>query len=199
MTTRAALGEKWAVSRKLQVLGLGKIIQFVPYPVTTGFTSGIATVIATIQIKDFFGLKISQMPDSYIEKIATLFEARSTFSSPELAISLGTLFLLLAWPRVNRKIPAPLVALLAASFVTFFIKKVYPDLDISTIGTRFSYEANGSIFKGIPQSLPQVHWPWNFPDRDGQIFKLTWENLKALVPSAFAIAMLGAIGLRPST
>jgi len=84
-------------------LRLGTLITFIPYPVTTGFTAGIATVIATLQLKDIFGLSVLKMPDAYVEKLVTLWEARASASWPEIATAAATFALLLAIPRVTKR------------------------------------------------------------------------------------------------
>jgi len=175
------------------VARMGRMIQFIPYPVTTGFTAGIAVVIATLQLKDFFGLHVHEMPERFLEKVIVLFRAMETASLSESLIGVSTLVFLIYWPKLNKRIPAPLVALTAASVVTAFLKNRFPDLDISTIGNRFSYELSGVIGHGIPPTAPQFGLPWSFAGADGRPFQLTLETIESLVPSAFAIAMLGAI------
>src|SRR5690606_15366855 len=113
---------------------MGRLIQFIPYPVTTGFTAGIAVVIATLQLKDFFGLQVHEMPERFLEKVIALFHATGTASMTEFLIGGSTLAFLVLWPKVNKRIPAPLVALAAVSAITAFLKSRFPDLDISTIG-----------------------------------------------------------------
>ncbi|MEZ4750387.1 MAG: SulP family inorganic anion transporter [Bdellovibrionota bacterium] len=93
------------------VARLGRFIQFIPYPVTTGFTSGIAVVIATLQLKDFFGLEMAQTPDEYLKLLRALFDASGTWSPVEFGIGSFTLVLLVLWPKINSAIPAPLVVL----------------------------------------------------------------------------------------
>ena len=100
---------------------LGNLIELVPYPVTVGFTSGIAVVIATLQIKDFFGLTIENFSGTYIDKIVLLFNSFSTFNLFEFLTASATLFLLIIWRKTKSKIPAALVALGVVSiFVAFF-------------------------------------------------------------------------------
>lgn len=155
---------------------LGRLIQFIPYPVTTGFTSGIAVVIATLQLKDFFGLTIEQMPENYFKKVGALFEATSTASSAEFTIGLSTLLLLILWPKVSKKIPGPLAVLSIVTIATVLLKHFFPSLQIATIQSRFS---------GIPNTLPEFSLPW------GENFDI--QTIQSLIPSALAIAMLGAI------
>jgi len=164
---------------------MGRLIQFIPYPVTTGFTTGIAVVIVTLQLKDFFGLHITEMPDAYIEKISTLVQASGSFQLTEFLIGVSTLLFLLFWPKINKKIPAPLVALSVVTVVTALITHYYPDIHITTIGTRFA--------NGIPQTPPHFSFPWLFAGGNGQPLVLNFSMIQALLPSAFAITMLGAI------
>jgi sulfate permease, SulP family len=172
---------------------MGKIIQFIPYPVTTGFTSGIAVVIATLQFKDFLGLRVHAMPERFVEKVVALVHAAGTASLAEFLVGTGTLFCLLFWPRLNRKIPAPLVALTAASVAAVLIKIVFPQFEVATIGSRFTYNLGGITGHGIPQAPPHFGFPWNFAGGDGRPLSLNLESIEALIPPAFAIMMLGAI------
>jgi len=175
------------------VLRLGGLIQFVPYPVTTGFTAGIAVVIATLQLKDFFGLTVAKMPEHYLERVTALARAFPTLRWQDLSVGLLTLALLLLWPRITRKVPAPLVALglagIAAAVLTHFV----PGFAVATIRSRFSYEIGGQIFQGIPQLPPLPVLPWHLPGADGKPLGLSLDLLRELTPPAFAIAMLGAI------
>jgi SulP family sulfate permease len=175
------------------VLRLGGLIQFVPYPVTTGFTAGIAVVIATLQLKDFLGLTVAHMPERYLERAATLARALPTLRWQDLAIGVLTLALLLLWPRVTRKVPAPLVALSLAGIAAALLTRYVPGFTVATIRSRFSYELGGQILQGIPQLPPLPVLPWHLPGADGRPLGLSFGLLRDLAPSAFAIAMLGAI------
>ncbi len=178
----------------LVVLGiskLGKLIQFIPHPVTTGFTAGIAGVIATLQIKDVFGLRVEHLPDGFTEKLATLWNARATASPWELSIAIGMLALLLLLPRLlprlTRLVPAPLLALVLTSlYAAVLIPMIDPGLEIATIGSRFQTLVDGELVRGIPRRPPVLALPWG--DHG-----LGWTELRALAPAAFAIAALGAI------
>lgn len=173
---------------------MGRLIQFIPHPVTTGFTAGIALVIATLQLKDFFGLQTTEeLPERFLEKVFILFQARGTWSWIELTIGAATLIILALWPKLNKKIPAPLVALSAISVGVVVLSKFFPDFNVATIGSRFSFKINGVIGQGIPQAMPSISWPWNFVSQDGRPFLFSFETLLSIAPSAFAIAMLGAI------
>src|SRR5580692_7381818 len=93
------------------IMRLGRFIEFIPHPVTTGFTAGIAVVIATLQIKDVLGLPIARMPDGYFDKLEALWGARDGASFSELGVAAATLALLLLFPRITRAVPSPLVAI----------------------------------------------------------------------------------------
>lgn len=169
---------------------LGRFMQFIPYPVTTGFTAGIALVIATLQCRDFFGLQVTAMPERFLDKVVVLIHAAPTASWLEFGIGGGTLLLLWWWPKITRKIPAPLVVMCGVSVLTAGLTALYPELSIATIGSRFSYDIGGMTGHGIPHMLHHITWPW----LHGAIpFTLSLQSIEALVPSAFAIAMLGAV------
>jgi SulP family sulfate permease len=175
------------------VIRLGGLIQFVPYPVTTGFTTGIAVVIATLQLKDFLGLTVAHMPELYLERVAALARALPTVQWDDLGVGVFTLALLLLWPRITRKVPAPLVALTVAAGVAALLTHWMPGFEVATIRSRFQYEVGSQILRGIPQLPPLPGLPWNLPGPDGRPLGLSLELLRSLAPSAFAIAMLGAI------
>ncbi len=185
------------------LLRMGKLIEFIPFPVTTGFTTGIATVIAVLQIKDLFGLKLDHVPDHFIERLGAMGRAWHTASPWELLISLGTLAILLIprlpkrrlvrLPKILRKIPAPLLALPLAAVSAWLLGRWIPGFAVDTIGSRFHTVVNGHAVAGIPQVLPSFLWPWSAPGVAGQAMGLSLGTIRLLLPSAFAVAMLGAI------
>ncbi|MFT3765277.1 MAG: C4-dicarboxylic acid transporter DauA [Minicystis sp.] len=164
---------------------LGSLIKFIPDPVTTGFTTGIATVIATLQIKDVFGLTVARAPEGYVEKVAALWEARGSARWPELVVAAATFALLVLVPRVTKKIPAPLIAISVAAAGAAALHALAPSFAVATIGSRFHTTVNGVDVAGIPSVLPSPSLPW------GSGFSLAL--VRDLFPAAFAIAMLGAI------
>lgn len=187
----------------LGLLRLGRLIEYIPFPVTTGFTAGIAVVIAVLQFKDFLGLTLPKAPDHFFERLEAMWVARGTFSPWAFGIGLLTLAILLVpklpkrWlarlPRRIIRIPAPLVALPLAAVAAWVISQVAPGSGIETIGTRFQTPIGDRVVAGIPQVPPLPMWPWGAPGADGQVFPLSLDTLRLLLPSAFAIAMLGAI------
>jgi SulP family sulfate permease len=173
---------------------MGRLIQFVPYPVTTGFTAGIGVVIATLQLKDFLGLTVAHVPEHYFDRVYALATALPTLRVPDVAIGAGTLAILVCWPRVTQRIPAPLVALSASTLAAFVLGYLAPGFKVDTIGTRFSYVVDGVTYPGIPRLPPLPNLPWNLPGPDGTTsIGLSFKMVRELLPSGFAIAMLGAI------
>ncbi|WP_430461060.1 C4-dicarboxylic acid transporter DauA [Thalassolituus sp. LLYu03] len=169
---------------------LGRFIEYIPESVTLGFTSGIAIVIATLQLKDFFGLNISY-PETYIEKIETLATALPDAGLPSLVVGIATFAALLLWRRFST-LPPHIPALLVGVFVAWLLS--LNGHEVATIGSRFTYTLpDGSNGFGIPPVLPELVWPWNLPGADGQPVGLSWSLLQLLLPAAFSIAMLGAI------
>jgi len=176
----------------LALARLGRLIEYIPEPVTLGFTSGIAVVIAVLQIKDFFGLPISEMPDSFVEKIKILVPYLVDFNVANTVVALATLSVLMFWRRLNSALPGHLPALALGMLLAWACS--FAGWDIDTIGSRFSYVLpDGSRGQGIPPVLPHFAWPWNYPAADGQSFVWSWETFRVLLPAAFSIALLGAI------
>jgi SulP family sulfate permease len=173
--------------------GMGQFIEYVPYPVTTGFTAGIAVVIGTLQLKDFLGLTVERMPEYYLERLGALLRALPTTHWPDVAIGGLTLAVILLWPRVKSRIPAPIVALAVAALAAAALARSVPGFSVATINTRFSYRAAGALRPGIPREPPRPVLPWRLPGPDGAPLKVNLELLRALMPAAFAIALLGAI------
>ncbi|WP_408609123.1 C4-dicarboxylic acid transporter DauA [Cedecea lapagei] len=167
----------------------GRLIEYIPLSVTLGFTSGIGITIATMQVKDFFGLTLEHVPEHYLSKVAALAMAMPTVNMGDAAIGIVTLAILIFWPRLGIRLPGHLPALLAGCAVMAIVTSLGGE--VATIGSRFHYVlADGSQGNGIPQLLPQLMLPWAMPGSD---FTLSWDSLSALLPAAFSMAMLGAI------
>ncbi|WP_417642569.1 C4-dicarboxylic acid transporter DauA [Enterobacter kobei] len=167
----------------------GRLIEYIPLSVTLGFTSGIGITIGTMQIKDFLGLHLTQVPEHYLQKVGALATALPTLNSGDAAIGVVTLGVLIFWPRLGIRLPGHLPALLAGCAVMMVVNLVGGH--VATIGSQFHYVlADGTQGNGIPQLLPQLVLPWNMPGSD---FTLSWASLQALLPAAFSMAMLGAI------
>jgi SulP family sulfate permease len=165
-------------------VGLGRLIEFVPHPVTTGFTAGIAVVIATLQLKDFLGLTTGPMPEHYIDRLGVLLAAVPSAHTTDMAVGTFTLAVLILWPRLDRRIPGTLVALVLAGVTVFLLERYGHGFHAETINSRFG---------GIPQIVPQPALPWHSPGPNGHPLGLSLALVRALLPAAFAIAVLGAI------
>jgi len=148
---------------------LGGIIRFIPTPVITGFTAGIAVIIWVGQWKDFFGLHPAASGPHFHEKLAVLVHALPGLDLPTTLLSLAALAIVVIAPRLTRRIPSPLIAMLAVT-----LAQAYWHFDsVATIG---------SAFGGIPSGLPDLHLP-----------QVSFARVLELLGPAFTIAMLGAI------
>ena len=148
--------------------GLGKLMRFVPMPVVTGFTAGIAVIIASSQVGDFLGLSVKDVPAEFIAKWETYLSALDTTSRPALAVGAGALILILVLRRISPKLPGYLIAIVAASIAVWAMK-----LPVETVGARFP---------DMPTSLPMPQVP---------AFSLAM--VRDVMPSAFTIAFLAGI------
>ncbi|HBO0861451.1 C4-dicarboxylic acid transporter DauA [Pseudomonas aeruginosa] len=178
----------------LVAMGLGRVgrlIQFIPYPVTLGFTAGIGIVIATLQLKDFLGLQVHGQPQHYLEQAGLLLRSLPSLRPGDSLVGLSALAILVAWPRLFPKIPGHLVALAGGLLLGLLLERL--GLPVATLGERFSYEHEGVVHAGIPPYLPSFQLPWNLPGPDGRPLGLSFELIRQLLAPAFSIAMLGAI------
>ena len=127
------------------IFRMGNLIKWIPYPVTTGFTSGIAVVIFSSEIKDLLGLRMGAVPPQFIEKWGAYMSALPTADLATIALAAGTLAILIFFPRVTKKIPAPFVGLVFATGLAWAFH-----LPVETIGSRFGV---------LPRGLPRPHLP----------------------------------------
>ena len=148
--------------------GLGSAVRFIPRPVVIGFTNGIAVLIASTQIKDFFGLRVGVVPSEFLPRMKLLFAHMPTLNWRALGIGAATLAIMLILPRFTKRVPASIVALLACTVACAAFH-----LPVETIGSRFG---------GIPRGLP----PFAIPDFHA-------EHILPLIPSAFTVALLAAL------
>ena len=148
--------------------GLGTAVKFIPRPVVVGFTNGIAVIIASTQIKDFFGLKIDKVPGEFASRILTYAHNFSSFSPLETTLGVGALVLIVLFMIFVKRVPGYIVALFAGTAAVVIFK-----LPVETIGTRFG---------GIPSGLPKLIIPH---------FRV--DLLRPLISPAITVAMLGAI------
>jgi SulP family sulfate permease len=155
----------------LVALGLarfGAAIKFIPYPVVTGFTSGIAVLIFSSQIRDLLGLKMASVPSPFFAKWAAFARHLGSVSWPAVAVSAASLVILVAWPKVSRRVPAPIVAILVVTAVVALFR-----VPVETIGSRF-----GELHAGLPEPrLPNI----------------SLERVREIFPSAVTVALLAAI------
>jgi SulP family sulfate permease len=172
---------------------MGRLIQFIPYPVTTGFTTGIAVVIASLQFKDFFGLQLAAQPEHFLERLWQVGQVLPGLHLPDFLIGALTLALLLAWPRLRTGFPAPLVGIVTATVLAWLLGRFVDGFQVATIASRFSYVQGGEMLPGIPPFLPHFVLPWRLPGPDGQSLGLSLGLVKDLLGPAMAIALLGAI------
>lgn len=173
-------------------LRLGRFIEYIPEPVTLGFTGGIAVVIAVLQLKDALGLPLDAMPTHFPEKVQVILAHLGEMHWPSVTVALITLAVMLLWPRLRLPVPAHLPAVILATLVAWLFNS--QGWTVDTIQSRFTWtDPEGLVQQGIPNVLPALIWPWQAPGPDGQSLSLDWTLLTALLPAAFAMAMLGAI------
>ena len=116
---------------------LGAIIKFIPYPIVVGFTSGIALTIFSTQIKDFFGLTTPSLPSGFIEKWGVYFEHFASINWWAALVALLSVVIIVLTPKISRKIPGSLVALVVMTVVGYLLKEYAGIMSIETIGDRF--------------------------------------------------------------
>jgi SulP family sulfate permease len=152
----------------LGVTGMGSTVRFIPRPVVVGFTNGIAVLIASTQIRDFFGLRMESVPSDFLPRMRALVEHAGSWSPVATALSAGSLAIIILSSRISKRIPGSIVVLLGGTVVVALL-----GLDVETIGSRFG---------GVPSGLPSLRLPH---------FQLA--TLGGLVMPAVTVAMLGAI------
>lgn len=157
----------------LGVFRLGTIIKFIPYPIVVGFTSGIAVTIFTTQIKDLFGLTIEELPADFISKWGAYVTHFDTVDWPSAAVGLLSILLIALTPKVSKKVPGSLVAILVMTVAVYLLKTQAGITTIKTIG---------DYYPDIRAQIPAL----SVPD-------VTWQQVKMLFPTALTIAVLGAI------
>lgn len=154
------------------LMRLGTVIRFIPYPIIVGFTSGIALTIFTSQIKDLLGLTVERMPGDFLTKWVVYAESITTISWPAAAVGVASIVLIVLTPRVSKRVPGSLAAIVVMTIVAYILREHFGLTGLETIGDRFEINA----------SLPT-------PTR----IAINPETINLLLPSAFTIAMLGAI------
>ena len=153
----------------LGVFRLGTVIKFIPYPIVVGFTAGIALTIFSTQINDFLGLGLKSVPSEFLPKWGMYLTNLGNVDWTTLAVGLAALAIIIVTPKVSRRLPGALIAIILVTAVVSLV----PGIHVETIGDRFG---------SLPTDIPQPHG-----------FELTMANINRLLPSAFTIAILGAI------
>ncbi|MDT0496633.1 C4-dicarboxylic acid transporter DauA [Algiphilus sp. W345] len=180
----------------LGVTRMGRLIEFIPYPVVLGFTAGIAVVIAVLQIPDFLGLSVGQLGEHFVENLGRILTSLPSLNMLEFGIGAFALVVMQLWPRLHVPIPAPLVGLVVGAITAYGANQWFGSAGapaVETIASRFTWEANGETGTGIPPIAPSFMAPWLLPGANGEPLELNFELIRALLGPAFAIAMLGAI------
>jgi sulfate permease, SulP family len=152
----------------MAVTGLGTAVKYIPRPVTIGFTNGIAVLIASTQVKDFLGLDIVAVPSEFVLRMTALMNSLGSFKWSALLLGVGSLLILLLLPRLTKRVPASIVALVLATVAVPLF-----GIPVETIGSKFG---------GIPTGLPHISLPQVRP-----------ELIVPLLPAAVTVAMLAAI------
>ncbi|MEW6128988.1 MAG: sulfate permease [Acidobacteriota bacterium] len=150
------------------VARMGALLKFIPYPVIIGFTGGIALIIFSSQIKDFFGLKMDLVPAEFIEKWLEYGKHFATLNPYALGVGLASLLIIIIWPRITHRIPSPLVAILVMTAIVQFFH-----LPVETIGSRFG---------NVPNHFPAPHLPL-----------VTWQLVQQMFSPGVTIALLAAL------
>ena len=157
----------------LGLFRLGTVIKFIPYPIVIGFTSGIAVTIFSTQITDFFGLQTGALPSDFISKWGVYISHFGTMHWPTLVVGLVSLAIIAGMPYISKRLPGALIAIVVVTAVVYVLREHFGLTGIETIGDRFT---------NLSGTIPTPH-----------SIGINIETINALLPSAFTIAMLGAI------
>lgn len=157
----------------LGLFHLGTVIKFIPYPIVVGFTSGIALTIFSTQINDFFGLGLKDVPSDFLSKWGVFISNFGNIDLPTLGVGVVSLLIIILTPKISKKLPGSLIAIIIVTALVYFLKEAMPGMNVETIGDRFG---------NLPTDIPQP-----------QGFELSMNTINILLPSAFTIAILCAI------
>ncbi len=157
----------------LGMFHLGTVIKFIPYPIVVGFTVGIALTIFSTQMNDFFGLGLTDVPAAFISKWGYYFRNFGNIDLVTTGVALVSLLIIIMVPKISKKLPSSLISIILVTLGVWLLNKYFPEYHVSTIGDRF-----GNISSDLPAPSG---------------FSLSMETINALLPSAFTIAILGAI------
>ncbi len=152
---------------------LGTVIKFIPYPIVVGFTAGIAVTIFSTQINDFFGLGLKDLPGDFISKWGVLLQNFARVNWLTLAVGIASLLVITMTPKISKKLPGSLISIILITAACWLLGEFVPEFHVETIGDRFG---------DMKAEIPVPHG-----------FSVDMTTINALLPSAFTIAMLGAI------
>ena len=152
---------------------LGTVIKFIPYPIVVGFTAGIAVTIFSTQINDFFGMGLKNLPGDFLTKWGVYFSNVGSVDIVTLAVGVVSLLIITLTPKISKKLPGALIAIILVTAGCWLLSTLVPGFHVETIGDRFG---------GMKAEIPSPHG-----------FSINMATINALLPSAFTIAMLGAI------
>ena len=157
----------------LGLFHLGTVIKFIPYPIVVVFTAGIALTIFSTQMNDFFGLGLKGVPSEFIPKWGMYLSNISNINLPTLIVGLVSLAIIIVTPKISKRLPGALISIILVTAAVALISPFFPEFAVETIGDRFG---------NLPTDIPEPHG-----------FELNMATINLLLPSAFTIAILGAI------
>ncbi|MBD5347115.1 MAG: sulfate permease [Bacteroides sp.] len=157
----------------LGLFHLGTVIKFIPYPIVVGFTAGIALTIFSTQINDFLGLGLTGVPSEFIPKWGVYFRNLGNIDPATVCVGVVSLLIIILMPKISKKLPGALIAIIVVTAAIAILKNSFPWLAVETIGDRFGT---------LPTDIPAPH-----------PIELNMATINLLLPSAFTIAVLGAI------
>lgn len=157
----------------LGLFKLGTVIKFIPYPIVVGFTAGIALTIFSTQINDFFGLGLRDVPSEFLPKWGMFISNFGNIDLVTTGVGVVSLLIILLTPKISRKLPGALISIVLMTALMYFLGQYDAAWHVETIGDRFG---------DLPTDLPEPHG-----------FELNMATINSLLPSAFTIAILGAI------
>lgn len=152
---------------------LGTVIKFIPYPIVVGFTAGIALTIFSTQVNDFLGLGLKNLPSEFLPKWGVYLSSLEQIDIATFVVALVSLAVIILTPKVSKRLPGALTAIVVVTLATFALRSYNADWSVDTIGDRFGT---------LTAQMPEFHG-----------FHLDMATINMLLPSAFTIALLGAI------
>lgn len=169
---------------------LGRLVNYIPYPVTTGFTAGIGVVLATLSLNNFFGLGIAELKGEYIEKVITIASNMPHINPYASIVGVVTLILMFTAGKFVKILPGAIIAILVGTLLSLLFN--YLGYNVATIGSEFSYTSlGGQVLPGVPPYPPLFHFP---TFEAGDLYTIPdFEEFRSLLFPAFTIAILAAL------